>query len=308
VTYDQADKFCTARKERLCRISEYCASGEGKEPKGGSLVAEKDVAWAPVYDRKNEWVFVAKDRAKLCQTYSKLHKKKPEWGITGGFTGTIQCCKDDGTPRDSETEPVATPAPKPNHTAPAVVKVHSKPQKAKPTVIQKPKPKPTPKPTPIELAAKKIQAKKEAQLAASTNVNESAEKMARAEQQIKAFEKLYWKREAYNKRTGEEAFKEEYKDALFRIKSSMKGAVKEAKRIIKDAKDKKRRGIKTSITHKEMAKALAEAMRTGELTGPSAAQQNASKVKHMFKSLPVTPAFHPKGHRLELSDADRREL
>jgi len=238
ITYEQADAFCTKRRQRLCRLDEYCPNGVGKDPRGGPLLAENDVAWAPLFDRWNDWVFVANVPSKLCQTYRHLHGQHPEWGVKYGFVGTLQCCKQDGSVRE-EGKPKGPSSLRKPHS-PSTKRRVKKPLSVirkvpHPTPVRKiPRPKRLPKAaaSPILKHVQQLsRVRKQSEELRKKPENENQQKQRRMEMYVKVYEREYQLRERRRNQTGETQFRDAYRLTMWRIRKTLNHALDQVKKL-----------------------------------------------------------------------------
>jgi len=93
-TYSSAIEFCASQQSMVpCPLEAYCPLGKETMPYGGRK--PDSTAWAPIYDKANEWVQIGQtDEA--CVLFSEANGSTPEWGISGEkneeVTRHILCC------------------------------------------------------------------------------------------------------------------------------------------------------------------------------------------------------------------------
>ena len=99
LTYADAQQFCYAKGQELCKSSDLCL--------GGNPITAFDTFgtldnWIAVKDKTNEWFTYNRAGGRLCKTHTQVAGDVPYWGInpdaTGlGFSRAVKCCVSDKT-------------------------------------------------------------------------------------------------------------------------------------------------------------------------------------------------------------------
>ncbi|KAL7462817.1 hypothetical protein ACHAXS_003191 [Conticribra weissflogii] len=95
-TYSSAIEFCSSQQSMVpCPLEAYCPLGKESMPYGG--LKSDSTAWAPVYDKANEWVQIGQAE-KACVLFSEVNGSTPNWGVSGEkneeLTRHIMCCRE----------------------------------------------------------------------------------------------------------------------------------------------------------------------------------------------------------------------
>jgi hypothetical protein len=91
-TWNEMNKICTDRGQRLCTSKEMCPSNK---PIANKNIFGGNDNWIAVSDKPNEWLTYATFDNRLCKTHTQVANDVPSWGTSkngGGWYRAGNCC------------------------------------------------------------------------------------------------------------------------------------------------------------------------------------------------------------------------
>ncbi len=239
MSYAEAVNYCAAKSKKLCSQSQYCPSGAGKPPRGGTRPGE---AFAPISDSANAWINIgSSSKDNLCQINPNYNPKSNNNNNNNNNgippKSYLQCCDAEVVSNPTITNPPLPPSSS-SSSPPSSSPAASTTSNSNKDNID-------------SLALQQAQAQEQLQKAQEQLRKREADEMKRKQQQYLQNSLLDKYNEEAKKKLEKQRndfankFEKEYKETMDVSKSVARNALKEAQEIITVAK-------KTAIRNKQL--------------------------------------------------------